>query len=243
MLVMDIGNSRIKWRETDKPSSRVHSESYCSEQLSEQLVEWFEHIALKSPVIICSVANAEVNGEVRRYFDERNIKCVFLQVSREKAGVRNGYKIAEQMGVDRWVAVVTAYNKYQSAVCVMDAGTALTIDVVDEQGCHLGGLIMPGLNLMKQSLLSGTAGIDEASNSSYLLADNTADAVSSGCSQLIISSIGPIIERIQKQYGLDLITVVTGGDAELVAEHSSGVLKLEKWLILDGLEQLFADEV
>ena len=147
MLVMDIGNSRIKWRAGDQYSDLPRSEAYKVELLSELLVEWFGQLVLVSPVIVCSVAAAEVNEKVRRYFTQRDLSVEFIKAGRTKAGVKNAYKNTDQLGVDRWVAMVSAYNKYRSAVCVIDAGTALTIDVVDERGCHLGGLIMPGLQL------------------------------------------------------------------------------------------------
>lgn len=241
MLIMDLGNSRIKWRSSGQQVNQVRSEVYQPVRLCEQLAEWFGNIEDLAPVIVCSVAANEVNSEIRRFFEDRNLNIAFTTVSPKKAGVSNGYKNVVQLGVDRWVAMVSAYNKYQTAVCVIDAGTALTIDVVDNNGNHLGGLIMPGLNLMQQSLLSGTAAISDVSNSSVLLADNTADAVSAGCLQLLIASIGSLVERIERQYGLKLVSVVTGGDAELIVEQTDCGLKLEKWLILDGLEQLFVD--
>lgn len=241
MLVMDIGNSRIKWRKNDQQSGSMHTEVYQAERISELLAEWFDTIELRSPVIVCSVAAADVNDGVRCYFNERKISINFAQVSRKKAGVSNGYVNAAQLGVDRWVAMVAAYNKYQSAVCVIDAGTALTIDVVNKQGVHLGGLIMPGLSLMRKSLVSGTVGVGEVSDSIKLLADNTADAVSAGCVQMLVSCIGPIIDGVEKHYGLKVVTVITGGDAEILARRTHCGMKLEKSLILDGLEQLFVN--
>ncbi|MFW2373326.1 MAG: type III pantothenate kinase [Gammaproteobacteria bacterium] len=243
MLVMDIGNSRIKWRFTGPISQPPRSEAYHVDRLSQQLLEWFDDISLMSPVIVCSVAATEVNDRVSRYFTNRDLVIDFTKISREKAGVSNGYINIDQLGVDRWVAMVSAYNKYQSAVCVIDAGTALTIDVVDVDGHHLGGLIMPGLNLMRQSLLSGTSGISEVSDLTLLLADNTGDGVSAGCVQLLTAGIEPIIERIESHYGLKLVTVVTGGDADVIAKQTDCDLKLDKWLILDGLEQLFVSDM
>jgi len=239
MLIMDIGNSRIKWRSIGQQASQVRSEVYQQERISEQLAEWFDKIESLTQVVVCSVAASEVNSRVKRFFEAQNVNIDFTTVSQKKAGVSNGYKNVVQLGVDRWVAMVSAYNKYQTAVCVIDAGTALTVDVVDNQGYHLGGLIMPGLNLMQQSLLSGTAGINDVTQSSLLLADNTADAVSAGCVQLLIAGIRPLIERIESQYDLNLVSVVTGGDAELLVEQAGCGLILEKWLILDGLEQFF----
>lgn len=243
MLVMDIGNSRIKWRSTEPLSQSPRSETYHADRLLQQLPEWFDDEALISPVVVCSVASVEVNGRVHQYFADRDLIINFIKTSRFIAGVRNGYIDIEQLGVDRWVAMVSAYNKYQTAVCVIDAGTAITIDVVDVDGHHLGGMIMPGFNLMRQSLLSGTYGISEVSDFSRLLADNTGDGVSAGCVQLLTAAIKPIIDRIENQNGLKMITIVTGGDADLIAEQTGCELTLDKWLILDGLEQLFVSGV
>ena len=242
MLVMDIGNSRIKWLESGIDGrSSVESEAYKPAQLAEQLKNWFGANQHLSSVIVCSVATNEVNKRVLEYFEDQNIRTKFISVERTKAGVINAYKDVKRMGVDRWVAMVSADNKYQTAVCVIDAGTAVTIDVVDDQGHHQGGLIMPGLNLMRESLRTGTANISECSNSSLILANNTADAVSAGCYQLMTAGIPPIIERIEKKFSLKLLPVITGGDAEYVIEQTDCGMVLDKWLILDGLEQYFAD--
>lgn len=242
MLVMDIGNSRIKWRATGQQSDQPRAEIYKVELLPGLLAEWFDSLELASPVIVCSVATNEVNEKITQYFTDRDLNIKFTKVSPGKAGVINGYKKSGQLGIDRWVALVSAYNKYQSAVCVIDAGTALTIDVVDDLGHHLGGLIMPGLQLMRQSLILGAAGIDEASDNHLLLADNTGDGVNSGCVELLTAAIEPILSRIESQYGLNMISVVTGGDAELIIERTVCHLRLDKWLILDGLEQLFVSD-
>lgn len=83
-------------------------------------------------------------------------------VEREAAGVRNGYADPRQLGVDRWLAVLAARARYPTAVCVVDAGTAVTVDAVDASGQHLGGFIVPGADLMRRTLLERTGGIAAA---------------------------------------------------------------------------------
>lgn len=239
MLSIDIGNSRIKWHQTGSSLGQFRSEPYSSGQLDEQLSEWFDSVTVDSSVIICSVAAASVNQLTKQYFENRQVEVCFVEVLDHWAGVRNAYKVPQSLGVDRWVAMISAYNKYKSAVCVIDAGTAVTVDVVNHEGRHQGGLIMPGLSLMRQCLVEGTVGIDRVSSESPLLADNTADAVNTGCKQLLVSGIESIIDRILHNQQPEPIVVLTGGDAGLLAASIAVDYKLDRGLILEGLEQHF----
>ena len=84
----------------------------------------------------------------------------------ESGSVRNGYEDIAQLGVDRWAAIVGAYTHFGSAVCIVDAGTAVTVDLVRDGGRHLGGLIVPGLQLMRSSLEQDTEDIERFSKKS-----------------------------------------------------------------------------
>ena len=133
--------------------------------------------------------------------------------------MRTAYRDPAQLGVDRWLAALAAFAAERSAVCVIDAGTALTVDIVDDSGLHLGGLIAPGPELMRESLVRGTAqlasGCIEQVNA---FADNTADAISLGCGDATRGVLRGVAERLESRApGERYRWYLTGGAAPLVA--------------------------
>ena len=84
-------------------------------------------------------------------------ETIFAKVESSAAELRNGYEQPQQMGVDRWVAMLAAWERHHAAACIVDCGTAITLDVVSESGHHLGGVIAPGISLMHEALASRTA--------------------------------------------------------------------------------------
>ena len=131
----------------------------------------------------------------------------FVHSSAQAAGVRNGYREPKRLGDDRWVGAVSAWHLAGCfrAICAVSVGTALTIDVVDCDGVHRGGLIAPGPTLMLQSLLRDTAGIApraaasaaarrgsaDASGTLGLLATDTRQAIELGC----LSAAAALVDR------------------------------------------------
>ncbi len=110
----------------------------------------------------------------------------FVTSTAAMAGVRNAYPDPGLLGVDRWVAVIGAYHLAHGACCVVDVGTAATLDTVDASGQHLGGFIVPGPQMMVRSLHAGTSNLAAHTAASpvggaQLFADNTRDAIERGC--------------------------------------------------------------
>jgi len=236
MLCIDIGNSRIKWCVwKDDEIQRNAVAEYEVQQLDKLLEQWFCDIDHQD-IFVSSVVSSKINKIIEFWFSSAWQKPVhFVDSKRKQLGVTNSYKDAQQMGADRWVAMLAAYQRYQSAVCVIDCGTAVTIDVIDESGKHLGGLIMPGLNMMRQSLYQGANGIQSQGGNESLLASNTSDAVSGGCHHLLISGLNGLYMQYKKQVKTKIACVVTGGDGEKIAKNMECDCQFEADLILYGL--------
>ena len=152
-LELDIGNSRVKWRLI---SNRVESEGVTT------LVDrqWPE-VSLDA-IWISSVAASDLNERLSVELQQR-YGCTpeFARVSKECAGVRCGYDDVSRLGVDRWLALLAAFQREQegSPAIVVDAGSAVTIDLVDADGQHVGGFITPGYRMLQSALLGRTANI------------------------------------------------------------------------------------
>jgi type III pantothenate kinase len=144
----------------------------------------------------------------------------FVTTRSLQCGVRNGYRQPQQLGVDRWLAMLAAFHLPQRAVdqsvCVIDCGTALTLDVLDANGQHLGGYIAPGLATLQLALNQKLAAIDlepAPAATVNLPADNTADGVARGCAQLLLGGVQKMLDDSLPANEKACI-VLTGGDAQ-----------------------------
>jgi len=161
----------------------------------------------------------------------------FARSSAAHAGVVNAYAEPGKLGVDRWLALI-ALREQKMDVCVVDCGTAITVDVLGSSGQHRGGYILPGLSMMAAVLQQETKRVrfDVADMSASLaLGRGTGEAVRHGA----LAAVAALIERLVKEGRLSL--VLTGGDAAAVAAGLTCPYVLEPELLLHGLQRYFAD--
>jgi len=146
---------------------------------------------------------------------------------------KSAYKNADELGVDRFLAMVATINQYPDQTrLIVDAGSALTFDLVLADGTHQGGLIMPGLGKLRRSFDQFCTESQQLHN--HKLADNTSDAWACGTGQMFTSVINAQIERYLDEFG-DLVVVLSGGDSKLLALRLSHAIKLQPNLVLEGL--------
>lgn len=234
ILEIDAGNTFVKWRLLDNLDV-VKRGRFLTEQLSRSIpVEWQEAVA---EIRVASVAGKDINLQIEAVLSGyHSIEIRFAQTTGFCASVKNSYAQPERMGVDRWLAMLAAYNKVKRACCVVDCGSAITIDFIDVFGKHQGGYILPGLRLMKQDLLSNTAEIQvDRSISAFDLVPgrDTSAAVDHGINYLFLSLVEKVARDINKpmeSYQL----FVTGGDGQLFASLVEGG-EYSSDLVLDGL--------
>ncbi len=254
MLTIDIGNSRIKWarfRGGEIVDHRVQAYSAKSFEAD------FKSAGLpqdrSSRLMISHVAGEGLKKRLTKVLDENKYSSHvhFARTQAQQCGVSNSYETTEKMGVDRWLAMIAAYHsplkKMPCVICVVDCGTAITLDVVDSKGVHQGGLIMPGLQTMRTSLASGTSRIQVDKNfepgrlSESGLASSTEQAVKQGCQQLILEGVSGIIARQKQAANGEILCLVTGGDGGWVSEALLHKNSYEPFLVHYGL-QMIADE-
>jgi type III pantothenate kinase len=166
------------------------------------------------------------------------IPLVWLRASDTLAGVINRYDCPEQLGADRWAALIGAHHLHGGASLVVNAGTATTMDAIDANGVFHGGLILPGLTLMLTSLANATAQLPAANGSHTALPRNTDDAIASGAIEATVGAI----ERMFKQVAAEpsASCLLTGGAASELAPHLRIPLQQVDDLVLKGLLRVAA---
>lgn len=218
MLLVDIGNTRVKAALVGGGGAHLLAAGLT--RGAEPFSEWAASIATRPErVLVANVAGPEIAAQLVRYARDRwQIAAEFALPCRSCAGMTTCYGKPEKLGVDRWLAALAAFHEARGAVCVVDVGTALTVDVVTAEGSHLGGLIAPGPDLLRTSLTRGTAQLESEGLSVVEgFADNTRDAISLGCTD----AIGGLLQRVAAR--LDSVQprqsfrwYLTGGAAPVV---------------------------
>jgi len=239
-LLVDIGNSRVKWATFQGgvlgPQSAAHHSAWGE-------AEWRNEIARLTPqrVVAASVgATAARDALIAATRAALGSDPEFVTVTAYAAGVHNGYSNAAQLGVDRWLAVIGAFQRYRTACCVIDAGTALTIDAVDDDGRHLGGFIVPGPRLMVRSLHAGTSDLADRSAwggeaDATRFPTNTREAIEQGCLVALAGLVDRAVDRIAERSGRPPTIVLTGGDALLLMPALRRRVEIVPDLVLQGL--------
>jgi type III pantothenate kinase len=243
-ILIDLGNTRLKWgigqgREIRSGEPLVHCDSDFAQRLEDA---WRRLETVPQRAALASVAAPEVVQQVYQIAFRLwpDIEIVRAQSEAQAFGVRNAYRNPEKLGVDRWLCLLAARRFYPLPACIADCGTAVTVDVVDAQGRHLGGVIAPGVQLMKQALHSGTQGLQYYPQHYPLgLAAFTEAAIHSGA---LYACIG-LIERILREQSGQPHLLLTGGDAGLIAPHLPYPLDVQADLVLQGLSVLVENTV
>ena len=237
MLTIDIGNTCIKWALWDEERIvRSGSNRYSRQNVEHGFSTWNDLQADEQVIVACVGGDAVENALSAWMRHNWSVTPEFLQATKKLAGVTNAYRDPSQHGVDRWAALLAAHAHYSDPVCIIDAGTAVTFDLMDVEGGHLGGLILPGLEMMRNALLQGTAGIWQTEGEVPRFADNTADAVSSGTLQMLRAAIIEICSSAAQSLGSDMKIIITGVMSESILSLSAMPAMIhEPHLVLKGL--------
>ncbi len=243
-LLLDVGNSRCKCAVYSNgdlhhyPPVVVNADdsgACVPGQMVEQAGDAVTAIA------VASVRADEFNRRLCDALSERfNVQPVPAVTGRAACGVTTAYRNAASLGVDRFLALVGAWRRVGGACVVADCGTAATIDAINDNGVHQGGLIMPGLCLLRDSLsgsadrlpVPGDAG-DQAAVA--LFARDTGDAIASGCRRMFTGAVITAMREMQAQLSGGAALLATGGDGEALLEVGGAAVRYYPHLVIEGL--------
>ena len=233
MLLLDVGNSRCKWA--------LAQDGAWLQQGAVGNTEWSALrqalSALPSPgrILVSNVAGEAMAQRLRTVCAEWKCPLEFVQASARQCGVRNGYQQPEQLGSDRWAALIAAWHYVQGACLVVNCGTATTVDALSAKGEFLGGLILPGVSLMQRSLATNTAQLIEESGSLQDFPRNTADAIHSGMLRATVGAIRHQFDLLRGREGT-VRCLIDGGSAGVVRAHLGLSSEQLDNLVLRGLQ-------
>ncbi len=240
-LLIDAGNSRIKWAFADDQSEPYIVNSHTD--LASAVKGWK---AQSKPVQVwlASVRNKQFNDELSSAIQSLwTLPTNKITSTRQALGVTNAYAEPEQLGCDRWAAMLAAFHQSKTSLVVVNLGTALTIDAIDADGQHLGGLICPGIHLQQAILNKGTninVTPDGPTHGELkLFAASTAEGISSGSIYALSALIDKAYQnRLSKDPGT--VCYLAGGDAENIADTLQCPCIIEPSLVLKGIALLAA---
>lgn len=219
VVLVDVGNTRIKWSvlRADRLGRQkaIEHAGLTARALERQL---FATRGI-TRVIAASVAGTRLNRLLAAACRRRTgLTCEFVASARNAAGLTTRYKEPWRLGVDRFMAVIAAYHLARArGACVVDLGTAMTVDLVDPLGVHLGGAIIPGPELMVSSVLRHTVGIARRARGAPatrgLYAQDTRAAIGQGARYAAAAIIDRAVTEAQRTLQRTPLVVLTGGAA------------------------------
>lgn len=240
ILAIDAGNTRTKWGVYDAAGKALSQGVGLNSELALMITATnLPHASLCRRTMISNVAGADVQQALVAALSDVGLPAIFVTSSGKACQVSNDYHQPHTLGTDRWCSLMAAWNRYHQPSLVVSAGTALTVDALaldpaTQQGCFMGGMIVPGLRLMQASLVKGTAGLGTAVGTWQDFPRTTADAIHTGA----VTAMTGVVLGMLARHGANKC-VLTGGDAALLAQAlrtvSSCQLEIVDDLVLQGL--------
>lgn len=244
ILLIDSGNTRIKWALLgDHGLGTQHADTYAGWGPVQLRAKVLTPAGRIDRVVVANVGGERVAALVRESVLEAcGFAPEFMHASAAAGGIKNGYTVPEKLGVDRWVAMIGAHALEPRPACVVNVGTAMTVDGIDASGLHLGGVIVPGPDLMISSLMRHTSDIAVRAQDGRLgegvFADNTLGAVYQGA----VHSLTALVEKAQatllERCGESPALLLTGGAADRLERMLTPPVSRIPDLVLQGLAVL-----
>nr|VFJ47819.1 MAG: type III pantothenate kinase [Candidatus Kentron sp. FW]VFJ62388.1 MAG: type III pantothenate kinase [Candidatus Kentron sp. FW] len=245
VLVLDIGNTRMKWARAIRDRLVDHADAtYTVGQLPKILDKRWRAMETPCRVVVSNVGKAGIADALSQWIMENwALQPEYTVAEDETWGVTCAYREPDTLGSDRWVALIAAHRKFKGPVCVVDCGTAITVDALAADGKHLGGLIVPGIGLMRRTLSRSTGQIGKmprintmsAAAQNTWLGRSTQEGVMAGTMWTAVAFIDRVVVDLEVEFQKRVTCVLTGGDAQAVFPLLACQATYESDLVLQGL--------
>ena len=238
--LFDLGNSRLKWALSGDGIRGIGSiESHDASTLSSDLEAVLGKTKSPGQAWISSVAGDDTTGELVGWLNRKwSIDAHLVKASADAYGVINSYVQPETLGSDRWAALIAVRHRYSQPATIIDCGTATTIDFLDGNRFY-GGVILPGLQLSRSSLVRNTAKLQlENTETISSIATSTSAGIQSGTLLGLAGGIEHITKQQQQETGQSSKVYLTGGSAYRILPYLALASEVEVVddLVLQGIE-------
>lgn len=233
MLLLDVGNTRCKWAVVQ--GGEWVQQGVVGNTEWTALQQAFTALPQPNCILASNVAGEAMAHRLRTVCVKWNCPVEFVTARSEQCGVRNGYRQPGSLGSDRWAALIAAWNRVHGACLVVNCGTATTVDALSAQGEFLGGLILPGVSLMRHSLATNTAQLKAEQGTLQDFPRTTADAIHSGMLRATLGAIRHQFDLLQAHSGAARC-LIGGGASEVVQPQLDLPLERVDNLVLRGLQ-------
>lgn len=245
-LLLDGGNSQLKWAWVENGIFTAVSRAPYRD-LSRLGAEWAERADDCVRIVGCAVCGESKKAQVQ---EQLASTIEWLPSSAQALGIRNHYRHPEEHGSDRWFNALGSRRFSRNACVVVSCGTAVTVDALTDDGHYLGGTIMPGFHLMKESLAVKTAKLNRPIGKVYPFPTTTGNAVASGMMDAVCGSVMMMHGRLKEKIGAgkSVDVIITGGGAAKVAEAmpsaflEANAVRVVDNLVIYGLLNMIAAE-
>jgi type III pantothenate kinase len=233
VLAVDAGNTRIKWGIAD--AQGWVRQGWLATRDAAGIGGGFAGLPAPDRILIANVAGAEVGRVIGAALAVFPVKPQWVAGRAQQCGVRSSYADPEQLGSDRWAALIGAWHLFHRSCTVVNVGTTLTADALSDEGVFLGGIIVAGPELMREALARHTAQLRVEDGAFYYFPDRTADAIMSGAVNALAGSVERMVRFMEETGQGTPLVVLSGGGASLIGPRLNAPREVVDNLVLEGL--------
>ncbi len=234
VLVVDSGNTRVKWALFESHNSLATG--YFIHEDSVSFAKLLHGLPKPSLIVVSNVAGLPARRFLFNLFLSYDVTTLWVRPTVYQCGVSNHYRNSTQLGSDRWAALIAAWRFISGACLVINVGTTMTIDMLSNTGEFMGGVITPGPYLMFTSLQEGSSIPNLHMGKFDYFPVCTADAVKSGTINSLVGAIDRVYQLYNsKLYGHNLDCILTGGASAIIYPYIKFPVRIIDNLVLNGL--------
>lgn len=236
VLVIDAGNTRIKWGWFD--GEHWVRQSWVATAEASKLAAGLAGLPPPEQIVISNVAGDEVRGQIVRALAHLRGGVRWIRSAARQCGVTSSYGDPAQLGTDRWAALIGVWRLFHGPCLVVNSGTTMTVDALSDEGVFLGGIIVPGGELMLRALAQDTAQLGRQEGRFTYFPDCTADAIASGVTNALVGSIERMVQFMEEAGQIAPLVVLSGGAAPVLLPQLRGRVEVVDNLVLEGLVRI-----
>ena len=233
ILAVDAGNSRIKWGLHD--GTRWVAQDWLLTAAAGDFRAVLDGWSKPHQIVISNVAGPVVREALATALAGFAAPLLWVRSRDRQCGVTSSYQNPEQLGSDRWAALIGAWRLLRGPCAVINVGTTMTVDALSDEGIFLGGFIVPGIELMRSALSRGTAQLELQHGDFTFFPVSTADAIMSGAVNALVGAAECMLHFMEATGQLSPLAVLSGGGAAAVAERLNVRHEVIDNLVLEGL--------